>query len=93
MGRKNSMNFVVVLFVLGVIFSWGNFTSGLFQSNDKWVYAFNRNIFIFKIYTLLFFYIKRFFSLITTYDILFLQIHTTIYFLLVSSYIVNVNQR
>ena len=67
---------VIVLFILVVFFLWGNFTSFFFQSNDKWVYAFNRNIFIFKFYILLFFYIKIFFSLTTTYDIPFLQIHT-----------------
>ena len=81
----------VLLFALGVIVNWGNCTSCFFQSNDKWVYDFNRNIFIFNFYILLFFYIKIFFSL-TTYDIPFLQIHTTIYFLLVSCYIINVNQ-
>ena len=91
--EKTGFFIVVVLFVLGIIFIWGNFTSCFFQSNDKWVYAFNRNIFIFKFYILLFFYIKKFFSLTTTYDIPFLQIHTTIYFLLVSCYIINVNQR
>ena len=84
---------VLVLFVRGVIFIWGNFTSCFFQSNDKWVYAFNRNIFIFKFYVLLFFYIKILFSLTTTYEIPFLQIHTTIYFILVSCYTINVNQR
>ena len=82
----------VLLFALGVIFIWGNFTSSFFQSNDQWVYAFNRNIFIFKFYILLFFCINIFFSLTAAYDIPFLQIHTTIYFLLVSSYIINVNQ-
>ena len=64
-----------------------------FQSNDKWVYAFNRNNFIFKFYISLFFSIKILFSLTTTYDIPFLQTHTTIYFLLASCYIINVNQR
>ena len=91
--EKTGFFIVVVLIVLGVIFIWGNFTSCFFQSYDKWVYAFNRNIFIFKFYILLFFYIKKLFSLTTTYDIPFLQIHTTIYFLLVSCYIINVNQR
>ena len=71
-------------------FSWGNFTSCFFQSNDKWVHAFNRNIFIFKFYILLFFLNKDIFT--TTYDIPFLQIHTTIYFLFVSCYIINCNQ-
>ena len=76
-------------------FSWGNFTSCFFQSNDKWVHdkwvhAFNRNIFIFKFYILLFFLHKDIFT--TTYDIPFLQIHTTIYFLFVSCYIINFNQ-
>ena len=75
-----------------VIFIRGNCTSCFFQSNDKWVYAFNRNIFVFKFYLISFFYIKTLFSLTTTYDIPFLQIHTTIYFLLVSCYIINVNQ-
>ena len=91
--EKIAFFIVLVLFVRGVIFLWGNFTSCFFQSNDKWVYTFNRNIFIFKFYILLFFYIKKLFSLTTTYDIPFLQIHTTIYFLLVSCYIVSVNQR
>ena len=59
----------------------------------KWVYAFNTNIFIVKFYISLFFYIQILFSLTATYDIPFLQIHTTIYFLLVSCYIINVNQR
>ena len=62
---------VIVLFILVVFFLWGNFTSFFFQSNDKWVYAFNRNIFIFKFYILLFFYIKIFFSLTTAYDTFF----------------------
>ena len=82
-----------MLFVRGVIFIWGNFTSCFFQSNDKWVHALNRNIFIFKFCVLSFFYIKKLFSLTTTYGIPFLQIHTTIYFLLVSYYIINVNQK
>ena len=69
-----------MFFVRGVIFNWGNFASCFFQSIDKWVYAFNRNIFIFKFYILLFFYIKILFSLASTYDISFLQIHTTIFF-------------
>ena len=66
-GGKTGLFVVAVFFVLGVIFIWGNFISCYFQSNDKWVYAFNRNIFVFKFYILLFFYIKIFFSLITTY--------------------------
>ena len=91
--KKNGFSIVLVLFVRGVIFIWGNFTSFFFQSNDKWVYTFNGNIFIFKFYMLLFFYIKILFSLTTTYDIPFLQIHTTVCFLLVSCYIINANQR
>ena len=89
--EKIGLFYVVVLFVRGVIFNWGNFTSCFFQSNDKWGHASNRNIFIFKFYILLFFLHKDIFT--TTYDIPFLQIHTTIYFLLVSCYIINVNQR
>ena len=94
MGKEFVLWFVlfVLLYALGVIFISGNFTSCFFRSNDKWVYAFNRNIFIFKFYILLFYYIEIFFSLTTTYDIPFLQIHTTVYFLLVSYYIINVNQ-
>ena len=92
-GGKNRLFYCRSVICSRVIFIWGNFTSYFFQSNDKWVYAFNRNIFIFKFYILLFFYIKKLFSLTTTYDIPFLQIHTTIYFLLVSCYIINVNQR
>ena len=91
--EKTDFFIVAVLLVLGAIFIWVNFTSCFFQSNDKWVYPFDRNIFIFKFYILLLFYIRIFFSLTTTYDIPFLQIHTTIYFLLVSCYIINVNQR
>ena len=90
--EKTDSFIVAVLLVLGAIFIWVNFTSCFFQSNDKWVYPFDRNIFIFKFYILLLFYIRIFFSLTTTYDIPFLQIHTTIYFLLVSCYITNVNQ-
>ena len=91
--EKIGLFIVAVLFVREVIFNWGNFASCFFQSNDKWVYAFNRNVFIFKFYILLFFYIKILFSLTAAYGITFLQIHTTIYFLLVSCYIINVNQR
>ena len=82
MGKEFVLWFVlfVLLFALGVIFIWDNCTSCFFQSNDKWVYIFNRNIFIFKFYILLLFYIKIFFPLATTYDIPFLQIHT-IYFI------------
>ena len=95
MGKEFVLWFMlfVLLFALGVIFIRGNCTSCFFQSNDKWVYAFNRNIFVFKFYLISFFYVKTFFSLTATYDIPFLQIHTTIYFLLVSCYIINVNQR
>ena len=84
--EKTGFFIVVTLFVFGVIFIWGSFTSCFFQSNDKWTNAFNRNIFIFKFYVLLFFLYKDIFSLSTTYDIPFLQIHTTIYFLLVSCF-------
>ena len=89
---KTDFFIVAVLLVLGAIFIWGNFTSCFFQSNDKWVYPFNGNIFIIKFYILLFFYIRIFYSLTATYDISFLQIHTTIYFLLAFFYIINVNQ-
>ena len=93
MGKEFVLWFVlfVLLFAVGVIFIWGNFTSCFFQSNDKWVNAFNRNIFIFKFYISLFFYRNIFFSLTTIYDIPFLQIQTTIYFLLLSCYIINVS--
>ena len=91
--EKIGLFIVVVLFVCGVIFNWGNFASCFFQSIDKWIYDFNRNIFIFKFDILLFFYIKIPLFLTTTYDISFLQIHTTIYFLVVSCYIINANQR
>ena len=90
--EKIGLFIVVVLLVRGVIFKWGNFTPCFFQSNDKWVYSFNRNIFILKSYILLFFYIKILFSLTTTYGIPFLEIHVTICFLSVSCYIINVNQ-
>ena len=95
MGKEFVLWFMlfVLLFGLGVIFIRGNCTSCFFHSNDEWVYAFNRNIFVFKFYLISFFYKRQFFSLTTTYDIPFLQIHTTIYFLLVSCYIINVNQR
>ena len=92
--EKIGLIYVIVLFVRGVIFNWGSFTSCFFQSNNKWVYAFNRNIFIFKFYISLRFYIKILFSLTTTYDIPFCRftlIH--IYFHSVSCYIINVNQR
>ena len=46
--EKAGFFIVVVLFVLGIIFIWGNFTSCFFQSNDKWVYAFNKKSFVFK---------------------------------------------
>ena len=69
--EKRGFVIVVELFALGVIFIWGNFTFCFFQSNNRWVYVFNRNIFIFKFYILLFFYIKIFFSLTTTYAYLF----------------------
>ena len=91
--EKIGLIYVVVLFDRAVIFNWGNFTSCFFQSNDKWVYDFNRYVFIFKFYILIFFYMKTLFSLTATYDIPFLQIHTTNYFLSVSCYIINVNQR
>ena len=95
MGKEFVLWFVlfVLLFALGVIFIWGNCTSCFFffQSNDKWAYAFNRNIFTFKFY-IFFFYMKIFLSLTATYHIPFLQIHATIYILLVSCYISNVNQ-
>ena len=91
--EKISLFIVVVLFVRGVIFNWDNFASCFFQSSDKWVYGFNRNIFIFKFYISLFFYIKILFSHTATYDTPCSQIHTAINFLLVSCYIINVNQR
>ena len=60
--EKTGFFIVVVLFVLGS-FSFGVILHLIFfQSNDKWVYAFKRNIFIFKFYILLLFYIKIFFS-------------------------------
>ena len=93
MGKEFVLWFVlfVLLFALGVIFIWGNFTSCFFQSNDKWVYAFNRNIFIFKFYILLLFYIKIFFPLATTYDILFYRF--TQFILFIYLFFINVNQR
>ena len=82
----------VLLFVVRVIFFGGNFEPCFFQSFDKWVYAFDRKIFIFKVYILLFLYMTLSFSLTATYDIPILQVHARIYFLLVSFYIINVNQ-
>ena len=81
---------VVVLFVLRVIFIWGNlkFCFFSFQFNDKWVYDFNRNIFIFKFHILFF---KIFFSLTTTYDIPFLQIHTTIFLQYLVTLLMSIN--
>ena len=62
-GGKNRLFYCRSGICSRVIFIWGNFTSYFFQSNDKWVYAFKRNIFIFKFYILLLFYIKIFFFL------------------------------
>ena len=59
--EKTGFFIVVVLFVLGVIFIWGNFTSCFFQSNDKWVYAFNRNIY-FQVLHIIFLHKDIFFS-------------------------------
>ena len=42
--EKKGLFIVLVLFVLGFFLIWGNLTSCSFQSNDKWVYAFNRNV-------------------------------------------------
>ena len=53
----------VLLFVHGGIFNSGNFTSCFFQSNGKWVYAFNRNIFYFQIlHIIIFLHKDTFFS-------------------------------
>ena len=61
--EKIGLFIVVVLFVRGVIFNWGNFASCFFQSNDKWVYAFNRNIFYFQIlHIIIFLHKDTFFS-------------------------------
>ena len=54
--EKTGFFIVVVLFVLGVIFIRGNFTSCFSQSNDKWVYAFNRNIFLSSSFTYYYFF-------------------------------------
>ena len=48
-------------------------------------------IFYFQVLHIIFLH-KDIFFLTTTYDIPFLQIHTTIYFFLESCYIINVNQ-
>ena len=42
--EKKGFFIVLVLFVLGFFLFWANFTFCLFQSNDKWLYAFNRNV-------------------------------------------------
>ena len=47
-------------------------------------------IFLFSSFTFIIFLHKDIFSLKTTYDIPFLQIHT--FFLLASRYVINVNQ-
>ena len=54
--EKTGFFIVVVLFVLGVIFIRGNFTSCFSQSNDKWVYVFNRNIFLSSSFTYYYFF-------------------------------------
>ena len=48
MGKEFVLLFLlfVMLFVLWVIVLCGNFATCFFQSNDKWEYAFNTNIFI-----------------------------------------------
>ena len=63
MGKEFVLWFVlfVLLFALGVIFNWGNCTSCFFQSNDKWVYAFNRNIY-FQVLHIIFLHKDIFFS-------------------------------
>ena len=47
-GKILHLSFVlfVLLFVLRVIFFWGNFATCFFQSDDKWEYTFNTDIFI-----------------------------------------------
>ena len=82
--EKTGFFIAVTLFVLGVIFFWGSFTSCFFQSNDKWADVFNRIFFYFQVLRIIIFLHKDIFSLATTYDIPFLQIHATIYFHLVS---------
>ena len=64
MGKEFVLWFVlfVLLFALGVIFIWDNCTSCFFQSNDKWVYIFNRNIFIFQVLHIITFLHKDIFS-------------------------------
>ena len=48
--KKIGFFIVVVLFVRGFFFIWGNFTSCFFfQSDDKWVYAFKKILFFLHI--------------------------------------------
>ena len=60
--EKIGLIYVVVLFDRAVIFNWGNFTSCFFQSNDKWVYAFNRNFFFQVLLIIIFLHKETFFS-------------------------------
>ena len=78
MGKEFVLSFVLFLLVfdLRVTFFWGNFATCFFKSNDKWEDLFNTFLFHY------FFTQAIFFSCTTTYDIPFLQIHTTNYFLL-----------
>ena len=80
-----------MLFVRGVIFIWGNFTCFILFFFNLMINGYMPLIetFLFSSFTYYYFLHK----VTTTYDIPFLQIHTTSHFLLVSCYIINVNQR
>ena len=56
----------MMLFILRVIFLCGNFATCFFQSNDKWKYTFNTNIFISN-FTFFTFGHKLFFFLLQQY--------------------------
>ena len=68
MGKEFILSLVlfVMLFLIRVIFLYDNFVTSFFQSNDKWEFAFNTNIFISN-FTFYYFFTESHFSLTRSY--------------------------